>query len=463
MEKIQNNVEKKKGKKKWALLALLLLLLGGGSAAGTTIVVNKIAKQQLEILNKQIINDIWNEKFLNQLIRPIYHKNLIKQFNKELKRHNINEVSLVDPSLSDQVLLGKTSIKVLQNDNEFEFSFGEFLEDNKQPTFNENQTICTDMGWGVFNAGSSEAPNYAIALNSMPPTVEQVPDKNPWFINALVQTFSNNQNETIKGIENWDTSNITIMSSTFSNAKNFNQDINSWDVSNVTNMIKMFENASAFNKSLDKWNVSSVEFMNFMFSGAKSFNQDISKWNTLKLKSLLFTFWNAESFDQNLNDWNTSNLVALTGTFSGAKSFNQDLNKWNTSKVIQMVGTFQNAESFNGDITTWDLSSVNEIDGMFENAKSFNKDISTREIEVDGKKYKAWDTSNISSMNEVFLNASSFDHNISNWNVDKVKERNVDRVDEDGSRISIPTFSDFARGSKLTEEKLPKFVEKKEE
>ncbi|WP_274517511.1 BspA family leucine-rich repeat surface protein [Mycoplasma yeatsii] len=109
------------------------------------------------------------------------------------------------------------------------------------------------------------------------------------------------------------------------------------------------------------------------------------------------------------------------------------------------------------------MDKVEVIQDMFENAKSFNQDISTRElIRPDGSKYKAWDTSNISSMIGVFKNASSFEHNISNWNVDKVNESYKVTRDENGKITgSTPTFSDFATGSKLTPEKMPKFIEPK--
>ena len=45
----------------------------------------------------------------------------------------------------------------------------------------------------------------------------------------------------------WDVSNVTDMSSAFSNKNSFNGDIISWDVSSVTNMFNMFAAASAFN------------------------------------------------------------------------------------------------------------------------------------------------------------------------------------------------------------------------
>ena len=78
------------------------------------------------------------------------------------------------------------------------------------------------------------------------------------------------------GIELWDVSNVTDMSSMFS-LSSFNQDISSWDVSNVTNMSSMFSRSS-FNQDISSWDVSNVTDMRCMFSES-SFNQDISSWN----------------------------------------------------------------------------------------------------------------------------------------------------------------------------------------
>ncbi|MDQ0568074.1 BspA family leucine-rich repeat surface protein [Mycoplasma yeatsii] len=411
---INKNLEEKKGRKKWALLGLLLLLLGGGTTATTIAVVNRNKKiDGKKIDGKQVINEVWNEKFFNKLLRPMYYGNVIKQLNKELKQKGVEEVSFDFPSLLDTTIGNANNFNVKYKNETINLQFGEFMPLSKEPTYNEGKTICTDMGWKFFVLTDDKKRHYIISPQTMEKTVKEVPTQLPWFINGLDEVFKGNENKEIKGIENWDTSDF--------------------------------------------------EVLRFVFWDAKKFDQDLASWNTSNVKGLVSTFFNAESFNQDISSWNTSNVTNMSGAFSGAKSFNQDLSKWDTSKVTQMIGTFKYAESFNGNITTWDLSSVNEIDGMFENAKKFNQDISTREIEVDGKKYKAWDTSNIRSMNEVFLNATSFDQNISNWNVDKVnKSYKITARDEDGRiTASEPTFSDFETGSKLTADKMPNFIEPK--
>ena len=56
----------------------------------------------------------------------------------------------------------------------------------------------------------------------------------------------------------WDTTNVTTMSSMFDGASSFDGDLSTWDTSNVTNMSYMFNGASAFTGDLRTWNVALI-------------------------------------------------------------------------------------------------------------------------------------------------------------------------------------------------------------
>lgn len=72
--------------------------------------------------------------------------------------------------------------------------------------------------------------------------------------NSIIPKYNINAN-----LNNWDTSNVTIMEGTFAKS-NFNGEINIWDVSNVIEMFSMFYDSS-FNQNISNWNISSLDYI----------------------------------------------------------------------------------------------------------------------------------------------------------------------------------------------------------
>ena len=108
-------------------------------------------------------------------------------------------------------------------------------------------------------------------------------------------------------IASWDTSEITNMSSLFSNKVNFNGDISGWDVSSVLYMDGMLYGATSFNCDLSQWDVSNVTQMHSMLSGATSFNCDLSQWDLSKVRYMSHMLAGATSFTHQLGGaWSTS-------------------------------------------------------------------------------------------------------------------------------------------------------------
>ena len=111
----------------------------------------------------------------------------------------------------------------------------------------------------------------------------KITDMSGLFKDTLGRDFS--------GIEFWDVSNVTDMSSMFLNSS-FNHNISSWDVSSVKDMNHMFTNSS-FDKNICLWDVSKVTDMRSMFSFS-SFNHDISSWNISKFANVIDMFGNSK-------------------------------------------------------------------------------------------------------------------------------------------------------------------------
>ena len=277
--------------------------------------------------------------------------------------------------------------------------------------------------------------------------------------------FKDTLGKDFSGIESWDVSKVTDMSSMFLNSS-FNHNISSWDVSNVKNMSCMFYKSS-FNQDISSWDVSNVENMSGMFCESP-FNQDISSWDITNVKLAEDMFKNTPILNKNkpskiafkyhpktkeeleqlcrnksvyLGDIDTSKITDMSGLFevvidcydrdfdcydgdfSGIElwdvsnvkdmggmfansSFNQDISSWDVSNVKNMSGMFYGSD-FNQDISSWDVSKVKDMSGMFS-CSSFNQDISS------------WDVSNVENMSGMFCE-SPFNQDISSWDVSNVK------------------------------------------
>ena len=275
--------------------------------------------------------------------------------------------------------------------------------------------------------------------------------------------YCNRYNRDFSGIESWNVSNVTDMSSMFSHSS-FNQNVCSWDVSKVENMRNMFENSS-FDKNISEWNVSNVRDMFCMFVNSP-FNHDIGSWDVSNVTDMSGMFSHS-SFNQNISLWNVSNVTAMGNMFSESP-FNQDISSWSisnvritadmfkntpiqnkykpskkvskkkfkyhpetkeklyklcrnktvylgdidTSKITDMSGLFSGNEekNYNRDfagIELWNVSNVTDMSNMFAYS-SFNQDIGL------------WDVSNVTNMSLMF-NGSPFNQDISLWNVSNVK------------------------------------------
>ena len=132
------------------------------------------------------------------------------------------------------------------------------------------------------------------------------------------------------------------------------------NLSSVTNMSSMFSGANTFNQNIGDWNTSNVTDMGSMFYGANAFNQDIGDWDTSNVTNMSDMFYDASTFNQDISTWDTSKVTDMSSMFYRAKAFNQDIGNWDTSNVTNMESMFYDASAFNQDIGDWDVAKVNK-------------------------------------------------------------------------------------------------------
>lgn len=150
----------------------------------------------------------------------------------------------------------------------------------------------------------------------------------------------------------------------FKGAKKFNKPLNNWDTSTITDMSSTFDGASNFDQNIGNWNTSQVTRTYAMFKNAEKFNQNIGNWNTSKVTDMMSMFEGAKVFNQNLENWDTRNVTLMEKFFANARAFEgKGVENWNVENVKNMVQTFHNTQ-FNTDISKWNPKSLT-------NAKEF--------------------------------------------------------------------------------------------
>ena len=162
-------------------------------------------------------------------------------------------------------------------------------------------------------------------------------------VTSLFLAFNNSGLKQIN-VSNWDTSNVTNMSNTFSHCELLTSiDVSKWNTSKVTNMEGMFVDCNLLaSVDVSKWNTSKVTDMASMFSGCGTLRSiDVSKWNT-------------------------SNVTDISGMFFGCGSLHSvDITGWDTSKVTNMTRLFFNCSSLTTITGVLDFKNCTKYYGTF--------------------------------------------------------------------------------------------------
>ena len=218
--------------------------------------------------------------------------------------------------------------------------------------------------------------------------------------------------QTIQGLENLDTSQVTNMNEMFANCENLTSlDVSHFDTSQVTNMAGMFFGCWVLtNLDVSHWDTSQVTNMRGMFFWCKSLiSLDVSIWDTSQVTDMTGMFWYCYSLiNLDVSHWDTSQVTMMELVFGACNKLTDlDVSHWDTSQVTNMSEMFENCDSLHSlDLINWDTSQVTDMNWMFYGCQSLtNLDVSH------------FDTSQVTDMYLMFsgcksltsLDLSSFD------------------------------------------------------
>ena len=206
--------------------------------------------------------------------------------------------------------------------------------------------------------------------------------------------------ESISGLNNLNTSNVTNMQCMFECPKVTSLDVSGFNTANVTSMGSMFSGCSALT-SLDVrgFNTANVTSMGNMFSGCSALTSlDVSGFNTANVTSMGGMFSGCSGLTSlDVSGFNTSNVTDMSWMFSGCSSLTSlDLKGFNTSNVTDMSNIFDGCSGLiNLDLSSFNTSKVTDMIDMFRNCSGLtNLDLSS------------FNTSNVTNMYEMFTRCS---------------------------------------------------------
>lgn len=191
----------------------------------------------------------------------------------------------------------------------------------------QNATGLTSLT-GLENWDVQKVANMTRIFNQVTKVTDLSPLSN-WktdSLNTLNTAFANNSFTNLEGLENWNVSHVTDMSSTFMGDTILN-DLNAltkWDISNVTNLSMMF------NRDFNLATLTGLE-----------------NWNTSKVTNLNATFANEGSLvdASAIANWNTSNVTNMSVLFAGSSAQYVDFSNWDFSKVTSASNVINNTKS----------------------------------------------------------------------------------------------------------------------
>ena len=272
-----------------------------------------------------------------------------------------------------------------------------------------SSNLFANIGYGVENQEVE-----IMGLENL--DTELVENMNNMFLNAKMQELD---------LNSFNTSKVTTLISTFEACTNLTKlEVNNWDTSNVTMMgyyTPNFAYGGTFKDcyklkeiDLSKWNTAKVNGMGYMFSGCSSLTSlDLRNFDTSNVFGMLYMFKDCTNLKElNIQNFNTSKVSNIDGMFRNCKSLiNLDLSSFNTSNVTVMRGIFSSCSSLiNLDLSNFNTSKVTVMQNMFNGCRSLiSLDLSNFNVE------------NVTNMDYMFSGSNKLvDLNLSNFNTEKL-------------------------------------------
>ena len=176
--------------------------------------------------------------------------------------------------------------------------------------------------------------------------------KNVTSMNGM---FSNLEGSGFKDLDlsKWDTSNVTDINRMFTlNYSTEKINVSNWDTSKITTMVDTFAGVHSLKeiKGIENWNTSNVKKINGIFSFSENLKSlNLGKWNTSNIENIDSAFLGAEGLTYlNIENWDTSKVESFgEAVFHGTSLTHLKIgNKFAKTKLTDNL--FKSLDEFDG-------------------------------------------------------------------------------------------------------------------
>ena len=255
-------------------------------------------------------------------------------------------------------------------------------------------------------------------LSSLPDlnTISGINNIDTSNVSDFAYTFAWNSSITSLDLTGWNTSKANNLGNIFDGDKKLvTVKMGNWDLHNAITMGCMFQGCSELsNVDVSKWDISNATDIGFMFNGCnKLTNLDVSNWNTAKVTKTSAMFSNCNSLNNlDVSKWNTSNVTDMSWMFNGCNELDTiDVSKWDTAKVTNMTYMFNQCHLLDKlNVSNWKTGNVIDMQCMFQGCEK-----------LDNLDTSNWNTGNVTDMSFMFNGCNTLSKlDVANWKTDKV-------------------------------------------
>ena len=365
-----------------------------------------------------------NDSFLKDLIDNAYNKINYIRFKEENNIKYSTSVGGATYSYTYSIDLSDVDFSRISDISNMFDGWPKFSELKLPDNFTENKTSLSNM----FYRQNEYHSNYLAYLDVSNWDTSNVTDMSSMFVGCKYLSYLD--------VSKWNTGNVTNMSSMFSTTDYYRSpiynsltylDVSNWDTSNVTDMSSMFVGCKYLSYlDVSKWNTSNVTNMSSMFYGCTGLTSlDVSKLDTTKVTNMTSMFENCAYLTSlDVSNFNTSKVTNMSNMFYHCRSLTSlDVSKLDTSNVTDMTRMFYGCTGLTSlDVSKLDTTKVTNMTSMFENCAYLtsldlsNWDTSNMNTNAKWMFYDCWsltsldlsnwDTTNI-LLNETFVNCNN--------------------------------------------------------